>query len=149
MGSLGDHLSVTTVLLVSSLGSALSVFFFWGFSSHVALLAIFSLTYGFFAGGFSSTWSAVTRELKMQSPAMDTGLVFGLLAGGRGIGNVISGPLSVALIGEGGLGGSKEYGYGGIYGTIILFTGVTSLLGGWGWLSRGCEGRVGLSWGRR
>ena len=84
----------------------------------------------------------------MQSPDMDTGLIFGLLAGGRGIGNVISGPLSVALVGEGGLGGSKEYGYGSMYGMVILFTGITSLLGGWGWLSRGFEGRVALSWRR-
>lgn len=143
MGSLGDHLSVTTVLLVSSLGSALSVFFFWGFSSHVALLTIFSLTYGFFAGGFSSTWSAVLKELKGQSPALDTGFIFGLLAGGRGIGNVISGPLSVALVAQGGLGGGKSWGYGGEYGLVILFTGITSLLGGWGWLERvGAWGRV-------
>ncbi|KAF5509990.1 Fujikurins efflux protein [Colletotrichum siamense] len=84
MGSLGDHLRVTTVILISTIGSALAVFLFWGFSSHTALLAVFSITYGFFAGGFSSTWSGVLSELKAQSPALDTGFIFGLLAGGRG-----------------------------------------------------------------
>ncbi|KAF2704431.1 putative MFS monocarboxylate transporter [Pleomassaria siparia CBS 279.74] len=146
VGWLGDHLDVTTVVLISSLGSTLSVFFFWGFSSHVALLTLFSLFYGFFAGGFSSTWSAVLKDLKRQSPALDTGFIFGLLAGGRGIGNVISGPISVALVNEGGLGGRKGWGYGGTYGLVILFTGITSLLGGWGWLTRSCEGHVGRRW---
>ncbi|KAF4900325.1 Fujikurins efflux protein [Colletotrichum fructicola] len=76
MGSLGDHLRVTTVILISTIGSALAVFLFWGFSSHTALLAVFSITYGFFAGGFSSTWSGVLSELKAQSPALDTGFIF-------------------------------------------------------------------------
>ncbi|OHE99908.1 hypothetical protein CORC01_04809 [Colletotrichum orchidophilum] len=103
MGSLGDHVRVSTVILISTVGSALAVFLFWGFSSQTALLAVFSITYGFFAGGFSSTWSAVLSELKAESPAVDTGFIFGLLAGGRGIGNVISGPLSVALLAGDGL----------------------------------------------
>lgn len=137
LGSLGDHFPVTTAIMVSSLGSALTVFLFWGFSEHVALLAVFSITYGFFAGGFSSTWSGVLTDLKKQSPAIDTGFIFGLLAGGRGIGNVISGPLSVALLTKNGwLGNGKGWGYGGEYGGIILFTGATAFLGGWGWLSR-------------
>jgi predicted MFS family arabinose efflux permease len=137
IGGLGDHLHITTTILISTLGSALAVFLFWGFSSQTALLAVFSITYGFFAGGFSSTWSGVQQELKSQSPALDTGFIFGLLAGGRGIGNVISGPLSVALVTSNGwMKDGKDWGYSGQYGGIILFTGVTALLGGWGALGR-------------
>ncbi|KAJ4395448.1 hypothetical protein N0V91_010847 [Didymella pomorum] len=137
IGGLGDHLHITTTILISTLGSALAVFLFWGFSSQTALLAVFSITYGFFAGGFSSTWSGVLQELKAQSPALDTGFIFGLLAGGRGIGNVISGPLSVALVtGDGWTKDGRSWGYSGQYGGIILFTGVTALLGGWGALGR-------------
>ncbi|KXH53286.1 hypothetical protein CSAL01_01934 [Colletotrichum salicis] len=133
MGSLGDHLRVTTVILISTIGSALAVFLFWGFSSQTALLTVFSITYGFFAGGFSSTWSGVLSELKAESPAVDTGFIYGLLAGGRGIGNVISGPLSVALLtGDGWIRDGKSWGYNGQYGGIILFTGFTAMLGGWG-----------------
>ncbi|KAF2642579.1 hypothetical protein P280DRAFT_361654, partial [Massarina eburnea CBS 473.64] len=103
---------------------------FWGLSEHVALLTVFAITYGFFAGGFSSTWSGVLTELKSQSPALDTGFVFGLLAGGRGIGNVISGPLSVALVtNENWLKDGRNWGFNGEYGGIILFTGVTAVLG--------------------
>lgn len=137
IGGLGDHLHITTTILISTLGSALAVFLFWGFSSQTVLLAVFSITYGFFAGGFSSTWSGVLQELKAQSPALDTGFIFGLLAGGRGIGNVISGPLSVALMtNDGWTKDERSWGYSGQYGGIILFTGATALLGGWGALGR-------------
>ncbi|GME22658.1 Mfs monocarboxylate [Neofusicoccum parvum] len=126
-----------------------------GSSSGVALLVVFALAYGFFAGGFSSTWSGVLRELQRENPALDTGLVFGLLNGGRGVGNVVSGPISVALMaarqhghdrgkaaaatmgssGESGGGGRGAGGaYGSEYGPMILFTGASALLGAWGWL---------------
>jgi MFS family permease len=137
IGMLGDRWRVTNVVLVTSLGSTVAVFLFWGLARQVALLAVFALVYGFFAGGFSSTWSGVLTELKRESPALDTGLVFGLLAGGRGVGNVVSGPLSVALFAEDGwLRDGKDWGYSSEYGPIILFTGATALLGGWGWLQR-------------
>ncbi|KAF1363075.1 MFS general substrate transporter [Lizonia empirigonia] len=137
IGGLGDYFHITTMILISTFGSALAVFLFWGFSSQTALLAVFSITYGFFAGGFSSTWSGVLQELKAQSPTLDTGFIFGLLAGGRGIGNIISGPLSVALVtNDGWMKDGKSWGYNGQYGGIILFTGVTALLGSWGALGR-------------
>ncbi|KAF2690272.1 putative MFS monocarboxylate transporter [Lentithecium fluviatile CBS 122367] len=137
IGGLGDHFSVTTTILISTLGSALAVFLFWGLSEHIALLVVFAITYGFFAGGFSSTWSGVLTEVKGQAPSVDTGFLFGLLAGGRGIGNVISGPLSVALVTrEGWLRDGRAWGVGGEYGGIILFTGTTAVLGGWGALGR-------------
>lgn len=98
---------------------------------------MFSITYGFFAGGFGSTWSGVLQELKVRSPALDTGFVFGLLAGGRGVGNVISGPLSIALVtSDGWTLDGRSWGHSGQYGGIILFTDITALLGGWGALGR-------------
>lgn len=136
-------------MLLSSVGSALSVLLFWGLCTSpsssaaypqagLALLALFSITYGFFAGGFSSTWSGILTQMKRESPSLETGLVFGLLAGGRGIGNVISGPLSSALIKTGSIvGGSGHggaFGYTSEYGALISFTGVTAILGGWSWM---------------
>ncbi|KAJ5245714.1 hypothetical protein N7489_005810 [Penicillium chrysogenum] len=136
-------------MLLSSVGSALSVLLFWGMASSgsdssqtaIALLTIFSITYGFFAGGFSSTWSGVITQIKRDSsPSLDTGLVFGLLAGGRGIGNVISGPLSTVLLQSGSLRGSSglsgNTGYETQYGTLILFTGITAFFGAWSWIWR-------------
>jgi MFS family permease len=146
LGSLCDRFEVTNIMLLSSVGSALSVFLFWGLSTPpssstaypqtaVGLLATFSITYGFFAGGFSSTWSGVLTQIKREMPSLETGLIFGLLAGGRGVGNVISGPLSTALIEKGSVGGS-DTGYGTEYGALILFTGITAFLGAWSWMWR-------------
>lgn len=149
LGALCDRFSVTNIMLLSSVGSALSVLLFWGMASSgsdssqtaIALLTIFSITYGFFAGGFSSTWSGVITQIKRDSsPSLDTGLVFGLLAGGRGIGNVISGPLSTVLLQSGSLRGSSglsgNTGYETQYGTLILFTGITAFFGAWSWIWR-------------
>lgn len=62
--------------------------------------------------------------------------MFGLLAGGRGIGSVISGPLSSALMQQGSITGQEngEIGYTTDYGALILFTGVTAIFGGWSWM---------------
>lgn len=133
IGMMGDRVPAATNIMISSLGSTLAVFFLWGFSSHVALLTIFTIIYGFFAGGFSSTWSGILQELKREDESVDTGLVFGLLLGGRGLGNTISGPISGALLQDAWstVGGS---GYTTEYGPLILFTGATALFGGWGWM---------------
>ena len=133
IGMLGDRLPATTVILISSLGSAIGVFIFWGLGAHVALLTIFAIFYGFFAGGFSSTWPGILQQLKREQENVDTGLIMGLLLGGRGIGNVISGPISAALLDDY-WSTDGEWGYSTEYGPIIIFTGITALFGGWGWI---------------
>ena len=141
IGMLNDRCHVTNVILISTIGSTLAVLFFWGLADQVALLAVFAILYGFFAGGFSATWSGVLIQMKQEMPALETGLVFGLLAGGRGIGNVISGPLSTILIDSGlvEVSKSRSLGYETQYGWLIVFTGITALLGGWGWMWRMCQ----------
>ncbi|KAJ5907634.1 MFS monocarboxylate transporter [Penicillium taxi] len=143
LGTLCDRFAITDVLLFSSVGSAVSVFLLWGMSSAsnsgpeapIALLTLFSIFYGFFAGGFSSTWSGAITEIKRNSsPSLDTGLVFGLLAGGRGIGNVISGPLSTALLNQGSVAVHGGTGYATQYGSLIMFTGLTASFGMWAWI---------------
>ncbi|GKZ39490.1 hypothetical protein AbraIFM66950_000414 [Aspergillus brasiliensis] len=146
LGSLCDRFAVSNIMLLSSIGSGMSVLLFWGLSTSspsanfpqaaIALLVLFSITYGFFAGGFSSTWSGVLTQVKREVPSLETGLVFGLLAGGRGIGSVISGPLSSALMQQGSITGRQngEIGYTTDYGALILFTGVTAIFGGWSWM---------------
>ncbi|KAJ5444565.1 MFS monocarboxylate transporter [Penicillium daleae] len=149
VGMLCDRFAVSNILLLSSMGSALSVFLLWGMAASpesessqraIALLTLFSIFYGFFAGGFSSTWSGVIKQIKRDSStSLETGLVFGLLAGGRGIGNVISGPLSTALINQGSVSGSQGNagtGFSTQYGTLILFTGITAVFGAWSWMWR-------------
>ncbi|KAI2604502.1 MFS general substrate transporter [Hypoxylon fragiforme] len=163
----------TTVILISSLGSALPVFLLWGLgggngnssnssggssdsgstsTSHLAILVLFTLLYGFFAGGFSSTWSGILHELKRTStttsssstdPHIDTGLIFGMLLGGRGLGFVLSGLVGPALLKASPsnpnnplrvTGAAADFsGYATQYGPMIIYTGFTALLGGWAW----------------
>ncbi len=161
MGMLGDRLPATTVVLISSAGSAVSVFSLWYVSNtpayeagHVAsasaavagsaaatatdarplaILIAFTLAYGFFAGGFSSTWPAVLHDMKRRDAAANTGLIFGMLMGGRGLGFVLSGPVSGALLA---IGSSSAHfrtsAVVGEYAPVILCTGTTAIIGAWG-----------------
>ncbi|KAK3690471.1 major facilitator superfamily domain-containing protein [Podospora appendiculata] len=95
-GYLSDNkrfpLSATAVTAISAAGSALAAFLFWGLTSRgsMALLVLFSVTFGFFAGGYSATWGGVVNELESEAAgrneAIDTGVVYGLLNGARGVG---------------------------------------------------------------
>ncbi|KAI2469799.1 MFS general substrate transporter [Annulohypoxylon bovei var. microspora] len=135
IGLLNDTgLAATTVILISSLGSALPVFLLWGLGGRrVAVLVVFTLLYGFFAGGFSSTWSGIMREMQRRDRAVDTGLIFALLLGGRGLGFVLSGPVGGALLETDSLKAQDFSGYATQYGPMILYTGLTATLGAWGW----------------
>lgn len=134
-GLLNDRLSPSTVILISSLGSTLAIFLLWGLAGHLALLMLFAIVYGFFAGGFSSTYPGIVREMKRLDEGVDTGLVMGLLLGGRGVGFVVGGPVSAALLDAGKRAmGEVKWGYETQYGAVIICAGVTALLGGWGWM---------------
>lgn len=126
MGALSDKIHVTSVILISSIGASLAVFLFWGFALSLPLLCVFSLLYGFFAGGFSSTYTMTMVEIKRAAPGTETGILFGLLAAGRGIGNVICGPLSEAMLASRPWIGEAKGAYGTGYGALIVFTGITA-----------------------
>lgn len=130
MGFLVDRMHVTSVMVISSVGATLSVFLFWGLSMSLPLLIIFSLLYGIFAGGFSSTWTGMLQEVQKNTPSADMGNVFGALTAGRGIGSVVSGPLSEKLLANQPWVGSAKAGYGSGYGALIVFMGVSAFCGG-------------------
>jgi hypothetical protein len=73
----------------------------------------------------------VVREGEAKGQYVDPTMVFGLLCVGRGIGNIVSGPLSDSLL-TGGKSwvGSAVGGFGSSYGSLIVYTGVTAFLGG-------------------
>lgn len=136
LGTLTDRLHVTTVILISTIGATLSVFLLWGLAASLPLLCVFSLIYGLFAGGFSATWSGMVAEIRKTDDRAELGFVFGLLAAGRGIGSVISGPLSEALVSDSPWVGEAKLGYGTGYGGLIVFTGISAMLGGMSWVGR-------------
>lgn len=128
MGMLVDRYHATTCMLVSSIGTVLSVFLIWGFSISIAPLYLFCIAYGLFAGCYTSTWTAITRETQKHNERADISMIFGILETGRGVGNIASGFLSEALIAHSMPTG--PYAFGSTYGNIIIFTGVTALFGG-------------------
>ena len=134
IGLLTDHLHPTNVILVSALGSALSVFLIWGFALSTPVIYIFALTYGIFAGGYAATWTGCVSEIQRDAIEAEAGVVFGMMAAGRGLGAVMSGPVSETLLSYGSL--NLNGAYGTKYGVLIFFTGITAVLGGFGALSR-------------
>jgi MFS family permease len=130
MGYLTDRWHVTTCILVSSVGATVSVFLLWGLSTNVATLYVFCVVYGFSAGSFSSTWSGVVTYVQGKVTDSDVGLVFAMLAFGRGVGNVAGGPISEALIKGRTWSGEAGMAYGSGYGPLIVFTGISAMLGG-------------------
>ncbi|ORY17954.1 major facilitator superfamily domain-containing protein [Clohesyomyces aquaticus] len=139
MGLIIDRWHVTTCILVSTLGSTASVFLIWGFSTSLPSLFVFSIFYGLFAGSFSSTWPGIMGAVKgkaaVRNVEADGTMVFAWLAAGRGIGNVVCGPVSEALRAGGAWNAMGVYGDGG-YGPLVVFTGVSALLGGIGVVGR-------------
>jgi len=145
MGFLTDRFHVTTCILVSTIGATIGVLVIWGLSTSLPVLYVFCLIYGFFAGSFTSTWPGVVKQVVQTEDragrGVDRSMIIGCLASGRGIGNVISGPLSEVLIKGHPWRGQVGSAYGSGHGTLIVFTGVTALLGGttvlwrrFGWL---------------
>jgi MFS family permease len=136
MGMLCDRFHVTTVILLSTVGATISVFLFWGLSTALPLLIAFSILYGFFAGGFVSTNAGVIKMVKRQDQSADVGIMIGFISAGRGIGAVVSGPLSEALLKGRSWEGKVGLGYGSGYGSLIVFTGVTAAVGGVSFLGK-------------
>jgi MFS family permease len=147
-GLLSDklHVSGPTNTLISALGSALCVFLLWAIKSNTlpGLLIAFAVGYGFFASGYSSTWGGWIKDLEREAAehneAISSGMIYGFMNGARGIGYVAGGLSGVELLKLGPVIGDRGWALGTDYGALILFTGVSSVLGGWGSVWKGCRG---------
>ncbi|KAI0159981.1 major facilitator superfamily domain-containing protein [Hypoxylon sp. FL1284] len=135
MGAFADRFQSTTCILISTIGATAGVFLLWGLSTSLPALYCFCFVYGSFAGCWASMWAAIMREVSVDIETkdgehFDSMIMFGWLCVGRGIGNVVSGPLSSLLIE--GMPWKDQYigGFGSGYGDIIVFTGVSVFLGG-------------------
>ncbi|EQL00259.1 MFS monocarboxylate transporter [Ophiocordyceps sinensis CO18] len=141
MGSLTDHLHVTSCLLISAIGTTLGIFLLWGLATSLPVLFVFCVIYGLFAGSYSSAWAGIMRQISSEpaksgrgpgggGATFDPTMVLGILSTGRGIGSVVSGPLSQVLIKGMPWQGRAFGGYGTGYGPLIAFTGATAAMSG-------------------
>jgi MFS family permease len=145
-GLLSDklHVSGTTNTLISAGGSALCVFLFWAIKSNTlpGLLIAFAVGYGFFASGYSSTWGGWIKDLEKEAAehneAISSGMIYGFMNGARGIGYVAGGLSGVELLKLGPVIEDRGWALGTDYGALILFTGISSVLGAWGSVWKGC-----------
>lgn len=132
LGHVTDRFHFTVSILISTVGATISAFVFWGLAGSQAMLYVFAILWGFFAGGFNGTWTgcaAAMRRLE-RSRNVDTGLVIGLLAACKGIGGVVSGPLSEKLLDVGWKSQARLFVYGTSFGPLVVFCGFSAACGG-------------------
>lgn len=138
MGRAVDKFHVTIPMLICAVGSTLSVLCLWGLATNLARIFAFAVLYGLFAGGYPSLWAGMMRIVTGKTARAEPTLAFGFLAAGRGVGNVVSGPVSEALLRRNVWHGGAGYGSG--YGPVVVFTGVTACVSGFVYLARAAKG---------
>ena len=123
-GFLSDgHLPLHFLMFIFPFVAGIAAFTIWGFSHSLAPLIAFALLYGFFGAGYVVLWARMGTALSEDpTAAMAT---FSLFAFQKGVGNVLAGPISAALI----LGVTDTANYGVTrYQNIVIFTGAGMLL---------------------
>lgn len=140
VGAFVDRFHVTVPMFIGAVGSTISVLCLWGFATTLARTFAFAVLYGMFAGGYASLWAGMMKVVTQKAPKAEPLMVFGFLAAGRGIGNVVSGPVSEALLKSNVWHGMTGYGSG--YGPVIVFTGITACISGFVILARLLKGLV-------
>lgn len=99
VGYLSDNrVSVETLAFLAPAVSAVAILTLWGMAHSLSSLIVFSLVYGVFGGGYVVLWAKMGMEVSDEP----TGalVTFGIFAFLKGVGNVITGPISAALVGK-------------------------------------------------
>lgn len=128
-GTLVDRFHVTVAILVATVGSAVAIFLFWGLAASQPMLYVFAIVWGLSGGGFAGNWSGCAKAMRQSATHLDTGLVISLMCTGKGIASLVSGPISEKIL-SATQWHNGEFAYGTQYGGIIIFAGITAMLGG-------------------
>ncbi|TVY45278.1 Fujikurins efflux protein [Lachnellula subtilissima] len=119
-GYLSDkRVSVNTLAITSSVISTFTTFVLWGMAKSLAMLVAFAIMYGFFGYGFSTMRVAMARKVSDDPSAVVA--IFSILVFLQGIGNILAGPISTALLSQ-----RTRLGAYGIlkYQFLVVFTGI-------------------------
>ncbi|KAJ7121120.1 major facilitator superfamily domain-containing protein [Mycena epipterygia] len=128
IGYLSDKVNPWILALSTLLTTSVTTFILWGVLSHsLAGLLAFGVVYGGVAGGWSSLWTGFVRPLAKEDPAMSTTL-YGYLLLSRGIGSIVSTPISAKLYSQphNVTGDVQNIGFNvgeGRFGTMIIYVG--------------------------
>lgn len=134
-GMIVDRYHVTVAILVATLGSLLAVFVFWGLTTSQAMLYVFVILWGLTGAGFSANWAGCANAIRKSGYHVDTGMVISLFCVSKGVGSVVSGPISERLLQVSPF-DDVDYAYGTRYGVVIVFTGICAAFGGIACLGR-------------
>lgn len=119
-GYLSDKkLSLNVLMTVCLTVAATATFSTWGSARSFPPLIIFTLLYGFFGAGYTAMWARMVTAVDDEPSASQS--MFGLFCFGKGVGNVLAGPISAGLLQVSS--GTAGYGHG-MYRAIVVFTGV-------------------------
>lgn len=125
-GYLSDRkVPLNLLLTLSTLMSTIAIFAVWGQAHTFPLLIVFAMVYGYFGAGYVAMWARMGTAVSADSTAAFA--AFGLFNLGKGVGNVLAGPIGGALVREAGDGGG--YG-GGRFEKVVLFAGGCMVVSG-------------------
>jgi predicted MFS family arabinose efflux permease len=97
-GYLSDKkVSLNLLITVSTAMSSIAVLACWGMARQYAVLIVFAIVYGFFGAGYTAMWARMGTAVSSDPTAAFA--AFGLLNLGKGVGNVVAGPVGGSLLG--------------------------------------------------
>lgn len=123
-GYLSDRrVSIDVLALSSALIAGVAAYTCWGLANTFELMVVFAIIYGFFGAGYTATWARMGTAITAEPSAAFA--AFGLLNFGKGVGNVLAGPIGGALLKR--TAETVEYGTGR-YEIVVLFTGTCMIV---------------------
>lgn len=95
-GQLSDKVHVKFLIIVSTACASLSTILLWGLfgAKSLAALIVFAFLFGSFGSGFLALWARIGTLFGEK----DAPMVYSSMCFGRGIGSILSGPISSALL---------------------------------------------------
>ncbi|GJE99307.1 MFS general substrate transporter [Phanerochaete sordida] len=126
-GMLSDTVNPWLIASTTLMLTSLSIFILWGVLSYTfAGVLVYGIAYGCLAGGWTSLWASFLRPIAKDDPTHTTSML-GVLMLFRGIGNILSTPISTALQGDQSGLGDERIGvagaYQGAYEKVIIYAG--------------------------
>jgi hypothetical protein len=117
-GYLSDkHLLINALIVVLSSVAAIATLSIWGLARLLLPLIFFVLLYGFFGTEYTALWARIGTAIIREPSASQA--IFNLFRFGKGIRNVLAGPISAVLLRR----TTDNQGYRkGVYKKVVIFT---------------------------
>ena len=111
------------LITVSLVVSSTATFALWGPAQSFGPLVVFAMLYGFFGAGYTAMWARMVSTVSDDQSASLA--MFSVFCFGKGVGNILAGPVGAGLLQAGVNVGS----YGALkFRGVVIFTGVLMLL---------------------